>query len=402
MLEPRDHRHITQRMDLFHMQEHAPGMAFWHPRGWTLFRLLEGAVRRHMEAEGFSEVRSPQVLRQAVWEASGHWEHFRDNMFVLEEERVAALKPVSCPAHFHIVRTMSLSYRDLPVRIGELGLVHRNERSGVLHGLFRLRQFTQDDGHIFCAPEQIGDEVRRFCSGLQRFYDAFGFSNMEVGFSTRPEGRAGTDADWDRAERLLSDAAEGAGLSPTLQPGEGAFYGPKLEFVLQDQIGRRWQCGTIQLDLVVAERFDVGYVDSTGAQRRPAVLHRAVLGSLERFLGILLEQVDGALPGWLAPEQLAVLPIGEDHLSYAEEVLGEARRLGLRAEVDLEDSLPKRIHRAHDRGVVHVFVVGGREVEARTVSWRCRSASNPRGRSSRVLELAEALAEVSADCASPW
>lgn len=402
MLEPRDHRHIAQRLGLFHMQEEAPGMAFWHPRGWTVFRLIEDAVRRHMEREGFSEVRSPQILRQAVWEASGHWDHFRENMFVLQEERVAALKPVSCPAHFHIMRRMSLSYRDLPVRIGELGLVHRNERSGVLHGLFRLRQFTQDDGHVFCAADQIGDEVRRFCEGLRRFYDAFGFSNMLVGFSTRPDDRAGTDDDWDRVERLLSEAAEGARLSPSLQPGEGAFYGPKLEFVLQDQLGRRWQCGTIQLDLVLADRFDVSYVASDGERRRPAILHRAVLGSLERFLGILLEQVDGALPGWLAPEQLTVLPIGDDQRVYAEEVLARARDAGLRAEVEVDDSLSKRIRRAHERGVPHVFVVGDREVAATTVSWRSRPSSESPERSSRTLPVAEALEGLTAACAPPW
>lgn len=402
MLESRDHRHIAQRLGLFHMQEEAPGMAFWHPRGWTLFRSLEDAVRRHMAMEGFLEVRSPQILRQAIWEASGHWEHFRENMFVLEEERVAALKPVSCPAHFHIARKMNLSYRDLPLRISELGLVHRNERSGVLHGLFRLRQFTQDDGHIFCAPDQIADEVHRFCQGLRRFYEAFGFASMDVGFSTRPEDRAGSDEEWDRAERLLSEAADGAGLSPVVQPGEGAFYGPKLEFVLHDQLGRRWQCGTIQLDLVLAERFDVAYVDRDGERRRPAILHRAVLGSLERFLGILLEQVDGALPGWLAPEQVVVLPIGEDHQPYAEEVLAEACRVGLRAAIDPNDSIGKRIHRAHERGVPHVLVLGDRELEAETVSWRRRAPSDARGRSSPGVPLSRAITEIVADCAPPW
>jgi len=402
MVEPQDHRHIAQRLGLFHMQEEAPGMAFWHPRGWTLFQAIEGAVRRHMEADGFLEVRSPQILRQAVWEASGHWEHFRENMFVLEEERVAALKPVSCPAHFYIAQKMSLSYRDLPLRLGELGLVHRNEQSGALHGLFRLRQFTQDDGHIFCAPEQIADEVRSFCEGLSRFYEAFGFSDMEVGFSTRPDDRAGSDEAWDQAEQLLAEAAEAASLSPQLQPGEGAFYGPKLEFALHDHFGRKWQCGTIQLDLVLAERFDVAYADRDGGRRRPAILHRAVLGSLERFLGILLEQVDGALPGWLAPEQLVVLPIGEDHRGYAEEVLGAAHRAGLRAELDADESLAKRIHRAHERGVPHAFVVGGREQEARSVSWRQRASSPEARAASRAQPLDEALAELAERCAPPW
>jgi threonyl-tRNA synthetase len=397
MNEPRDHRHIAQRLGLFHMQEEAPGMAFWHPRGWTLFRLIEGAVRRHMEREGFLEVRSPQVLRQAVWEASGHWEHFRENMFVLDDDRVAALKPVSCPAHFHVARRMTLSYRDLPMRIGELGLVHRNEQSGALHGLFRLRQFTQDDGHIFCERDQIADEVASFCRGLSRFYEAFGFGDMHVGFSTRPDDRAGSDEAWDEAERLLGEAARAAGLSPELQPGEGAFYGPKLEFVLEDCFGRKWQCGTIQLDLVLAERFDVSYVDRDGERRRPAILHRAVLGSLERFLGILLEQSGGALPGWLAPEQIVVLPVGADQSGYAERVLAEMKGADLRASLDAEGTLGYRIRAAHERGVAQAIVVGAREENAGAVSLRGRSKDER----DRTLSLDDAVGELIADCAAP-
>lgn len=398
MNDPRDHRHIAQRMNLFHMQEEAPGMVFWHPRGWTLFREIERAVRRHMEGEGFLEVRSPQVLRQAIWEASGHWAHFRDNMFVLEEERVAALKPVSCPAHFHLARRMSLSYRDLPVRIGELGLVHRNEQSGALHGLFRLRQFTQDDGHIFCERHQIAEEVVAFCRGLSRFYEAFGFADVAVGFSTRPAERAGSDAAWDEAERLLLESAHHAGLEPEVQPGEGAFYGPKLELALRDVHGRQWQCGTIQLDLVLAERFDVAYVDRDGERRRPAILHRAVLGSLERFLGILLEERGGALPDWLAPEQVVVLPVSEAQLGYAEEVLFALRAEGLRADLDSEGTLGYRIRAAHERSVAQVLVVGERERSARQVSLRAGGG----GKRSATLPIEDALRQLAFECAPPW
>jgi threonyl-tRNA synthetase len=397
MLEPNDHRHIAQRLGLFHMQEEAPGMAFWHPRGSTLYRVMEGAIRRHMEGEGFAEVRTPQILRQAIWEASGHWEHFQEHMFVLEEERTAALKPVSCPAHFQIARRMSLSYRDMPLRLGELGLVHRNERSGSLHGLFRLRQFTQDDGHIFCPIEQVAAEVERFCRGLRKFYAAFDFDGFDVGFSTRPDKRAGSDAAWDRAEAVLAEAGTRAGLDLREQPGEGAFYGPKLEFVLRDHFGRAWQCGTIQLDLVLAGRFDVSYVDRDGLSQRPAILHRAVLGSLERFLGIVLEHVDGALPGWLAPEQVVVLPVAEAQHGYADEMTGALLRAGLRSETDARaESLGKRIRAAHDRGVPFAMILGSREAGSGRVTVRARNQA------SFELDSSDGIERLVALCAAPW
>ena len=371
-MDARDHRRIGQALDLFHWQEEAPGMVFWHPRGWRMVRCLEAAVRRHMERAGFGEVRSPQLLRQAVWEASGHWHAFADNMFKLEEDRAAALKPVSCPAHLMMARRMSLSYRDLPLRLGELGLVHRNERSGSLHGLFRLRQFVQDDGHILCADDaQVVSEVAAFCDSLAGFYAAFGFDDVSVAFASRPAQKIGDDALWDRAEALLAEAAERAAIAPAQHPGEGAFYGPKLEFILHDRLGRAWQCGTIQLDLVLAERFDVSFVDESGAARRPLVLHRAVLGSLERFLGIVLEHHAGGVPAWLAPEQVRVLPVGPAHEDAARDLVRRLRDDGLRADRDVRnESMSRRVLDAHQAAVPFVAVIGDREVAGGAVSLR--------------------------------
>ncbi|WP_437671685.1 threonine--tRNA ligase [Sorangium sp. So ce131] len=396
MLDEDDHRYLGQRLDLFHLQEEAPGMVFWHPRGFTLYRLLEEAVRRQMVRDGYREVRTPQILRQAIWKASGHWDSFSSNMFRLaEDEHAAAVKPVSCPGHMQLVSRMVPSYRDLPLRIGEFGLVHRDEPSGTLHGLFRLRQFTQDDGHIFCLEEQIEGEVVRFASALRDFYAGFGFQEMIVGFSTRPEGRVGSDAVWDRAEAALSAAARSAGLDCRMQPGEGAFYGPKLEFVLRDRLGRQWQCGTIQLDLVLPERFDITYVDSSGARRRPAMLHRALFGSVERFLGILLEHYRGALPPWLSPEQVVVVPVTDAQRPYAEEILQLLRQKGVRAILDAgDDSLSRKIAIAHEAAIPLVAIAGKREVERRAVALRERDGGHQ-----RELPLEEAVAEVARRCA---
>ena len=287
MLAAEDHREIGRRLDLFHFQEEAAGMVFWHPRGYRTLRALQALIRRHAEADGFAEVQTPQLLRQPIWEMSGHWQHFRSNMFVMADDALA-VKPVSCPGHLEILRRRAPSYRDLPLRYSELGLVHRNEPSGTLHGLFRLRQFTQDDGHVFCEADQVEAEVARFCRSLVELYVALGFERVEVSFASRPDERAGTDEVWDRSEGLLQQAAARAGLMPEHAPKAGAFYGPKLEFALPDRLGRRWQCGTIQLDLVLPERFDVAYVDRAGDRVRPIMLHRATLGSLERFLGVVL------------------------------------------------------------------------------------------------------------------
>lgn len=391
MLDEDDHRSLGQRLDLFHFQEEAPGMVFWHARGFALYRLLEEAIRRQMMRDSYREVRTPLILRQAIWKASGHWDNFSSNMFRLsEEDHAAAIKPVNCPGHMQIVARMAPSYRDLPLRIGEFGMVHRDEPSGTLHGLFRLRQFTQDDGHIFCVEEQIEAEVARFASALRDFYAGFGFDDMVVGFSTRPAERSGSDEVWDRAEAALSAAAKSAGLEYRLQPGEGAFYGPKLEFVLRDRLGRSWQCGTIQLDLVLPERFDITYVDASGARRRPALLHRALLGSLERFLGILLEHYRGALPLWLSPEQVVVVPVTDAQRAYAEEVLKRLQQKGVRAILDAgDDSLSRKIAVAHASAIPLVAVVGKREAERRSVALRERA-----GGQQRELPLDEAVVEV--------
>ncbi len=369
-------------------------MVFWHPRGYRTLRALEQLIRRHAEADGFAEVRTPQLLRQPIWEASGHWQHFRAGMFVLDDDAVA-LKPVSCPGHLEILRRRAPSYRDLPLRYSELGLVHRNEPSGTLHGLFRLRQFTQDDGHVFCEESQVEPEVARFCASLLALYAALGFEQVEVGFATRPDERAGSDAVWDRAEQLLQNAAARARLVPKLLPKAGAFYGPKLEFSLPDRLGRSWQCGTIQLDLVLPERFDVEYVDAGGGRRRPLMLHRATLGSLERFLGIVLEQHGGRLPTWLAPDQVAVLPVGVAQHDYAHEVAEQLKRAGLRALCDTGDeSLARRIALSHEQAVPFMCVVGQREQSARSVSLR-------EGETQSVLPLEQALQSLQARCAPP-
>jgi threonyl-tRNA synthetase len=394
MLAENDHREIGRRLDLFHFQEEAAGMVFWHPRGYRTLRVLEALIRRHAEADGFAEVRTPQLLRKPLWEASGHWQHFKQNMFVLEDDALA-VKPVSCPGHLEILRRRAPSYRDLPVRYSELGLVHRNEPSGTLHGLFRLRQFTQDDGHVFCDEHQVEGEVARFCRSLMRLYAALGFEEVETSFASRPDDRAGSDEVWDRAEQVLEQAAKRAGLALLHAPKAGAFYGPKLEFALPDRLGRRWQCGTIQLDLVLPERFDVDFVAASGARRRPMMLHRATLGSLERFLGIVLEQYDGRLPAWLAPDQVVVLPIDAAHHAYAQEVELALQRAGLRCVVDArDDTLSRRVAVAHEQCVPYVLVVGTRERETRSVSLRDVDGQ-------RVLPLTEATLRVAAGCAAP-
>lgn len=397
MLDRNDHRLIAQRQDLFHLQDEAPGAAFWHPRGWTLLRLLESRVRLVMERDGFQEVRTPQVLAEPIWRASGHLEHFASGMFAFErDERRFALKPASCPGHIQIALRAGLSYRDLPLRLGELGLVHRDEPSGAIQGLFRLRQFTQDDGHIFCAAHQVAGEVARFCRSLRALYAEFGFEEMRVGFSTRPASRAGADEDWDRAEQVLQEAARAAGLECALQPGEGAFYGPKLEFSLRDRLGRGWQCGTIQLDLAMPERFDLAYVDSGGERRRPALLHRAAFGSLERFLGILLEQTGGRLPPWLAPEQIAVEPLRDAHGGFAREVAAALRGAGLRVRVDERDlALSRKVRDARTLSIPFIVALGDREAQQRTMSLRGGEAPP------RELPLAEGVAWLAQACRPP-
>jgi threonyl-tRNA synthetase len=397
MVEILDHRVLGQQMDLFHLQEEAPGMVFWHPRGFAMYRALESAVRSWTLAAGFEEVKTPELLRSAIWEQSGHWENFRQHMFAFTDEgKSAAMKPVNCPGHAQIVKKRSLSHRDLPLRLSEFGIVHRDEPSGVLHGLLRLRQFTQDDGHVFLPESDVEREVAQFCSSLHDFYGALGFTEIWVNFATRPQQRAGSDEVWDRAERALEAAARHAGLECRVKPGEGAFYGPKLEFELGDRLGRRWQCGTIQLDFVLPERFELSYDDRSGARVRPAMLHRAMVGSLERFLGILLEHHEGRLPEWLSPEQVRVLPVHAEQREYAEEVALRLRQRGLRAGLDAgSETLGRRVAEAHALRVPLLWVVGAREAAERTVTER---SSN---REQRASPLVEALSRAELACAAP-
>ncbi|MGQ9370815.1 threonine--tRNA ligase [Azospirillum sp. A39] len=367
-----DHRAIGNRLDLFHQQEDGPGVAFWHPRGALLYRLIEDHIRRRMRRAGFAEVMTPQLLSRGLWERSGHWEKFADAMFVFADgERSLALKPMSCPGHIQIFNKRVRSFRDLPVRYCEFGACHRYEPSGALHGLMRTRAFVQDDAHIFCREDQVEGEVARFCALLREVYADFGFHEVRVGFSTRPAVRAGSDAQWDRAEAMLESAARTAGLAFAEQPGEGAFYGPKLEFVLRDRQGREWQCGTVQLDLVLPDRLDAAYTDAENRRVRPVLLHHAVLGSLERFIAVLLEHHRGRLPLWLAPEQIAVLPVAEAHIPCAR---GVARRLdaaGYRVAVDERpERLARKIVDVRESGVPILAVVGEREEEAGTVAFR--------------------------------
>jgi threonyl-tRNA synthetase len=395
-MDPFDHRQLAQRLDLFHFQDDAPGMVFWHPRGWILYRLLEETVRRQLDAHGYREVRTPQVLRRPIWEASGHWEHFSEGMLRIEDQSVqAALKPVSCPGHVQIVKRGVLSWRDLPLRLAEFGLVHRDEPSGTLHGLLRLRQFTQDDGHVFCSDEHVVPEIERFSRSLAPFYRSFGFEQVSVALSTRPEQRAGSDELWDQAEGWLAEGARAAGLQVELQPGAGAFYGPKLEFVLSDRLGRQWQCGTIQVDLVMPRRFEVRYTDRSGERPHVVMLHRALYGSLERFLGILLEQHGAQLPPWFAPEQVQVIPVGPEQRPQAAALAERLARSGLRASCDdREETLGKRIASAHEAAIPFLAILGAREVESGAVALRSRAGQ-------KVLPQEAALAELASACAVP-
>ena len=390
-----DHRDIAQQLDLLHFQPEAPGMVFWHEKGFILYRLLEEAVRRQMRAQEYAELRTPQLMRRPVWDASGHWEHFHDGMFRVEDQACeAAIKPVSCPGHIYVLKQRNLSYRELPLRVGELGNVHRDEPSGTLHGLLRLRQFTQDDGHIFCTHAQAHVELLRFCRSLPAFYRAFGFEQLEIAFSSRPEQRAGDEDAWDRAEAALLAALKELGAPFVHQPGAGAFYGPKLEFALRDRHGRSWQCGTIQFDLVLPKRFGLTYVAASGAREHPVMLHRALYGSLERFLGIVLEQHGAQLPGWLAPVQVHVLPVSEAQLPAAEAFRSRLSASGLRSALRLDESLSRRIAQAHAQAVPYVVVIGAREAAAGTISLRERAAQ-------RELAVDAGLAQLEQLCALP-
>jgi len=396
--EKRDHRKLGKTMGLFHMQDVAAGSVFWHPRGWRLYRTVRDYMRRRLEDAGYMEVNTPQLVDRALWEDSGHWEKFRENMFVSEaEDKILAIKPMNCPCHVQIFKQGQKSYKDLPLRMSEFGYCHRNEPSGALHGLMRVRAFTQDDAHIFCAPDQIESETAIFIDLLSMVYKDFGFEEFAVKFSDRPEVRAGSDEVWDRAEAALRDATEKAGVPTSLNPGEGAFYGPKLEFVLRDAIGRDWQCGTLQVDFVLPERLDAHYIGEDDARHRPVILHRAILGSFERFIGILIENYAGRFPLWLAPLQALVATVTNDANDHAKRVLAALRKAGLSAETDLRNEKISYKIREHSHALTPVIlVVGKREAEEGTVAIRRLG-----GKSQEILALDAAMDTLRAEAKSP-
>ncbi|GLR65820.1 threonine--tRNA ligase [Acidocella aquatica] len=398
--ERRDHRRIGREMDLFHIQEEAVGSIFWHQKGWKLYRTVESYIRRRLDASGYEEVRTPQLVDRRLWEKSGHWDKYRKHMFIAEvvdEESTLALKPMNCPCHVQIFKQGLRSYRQLPLRMAEFGACHRFEPSGALHGIMRVRAFTQDDAHIFCTEDQIASETVKFVELLESVYKDFGFESFAVKFSDRPDERAGADDVWDRAEAALKTACEAAGVSYELNPGEGAFYGPKLEFVLRDAIGRDWQCGTIQVDFVLPERLDAEYVTAESTRARPVMLHRAIIGSFERFIGILIENYAGRFPLWLAPTQAVVATIVSDADAYAEEVVAALRAAGLAAEADVSNQKINAKIRDHSLHYVpNILVVGRKEAEERTVAIRRLG-----GAAQQVLPLAEAIALLKAEATPP-
>ncbi len=397
--EKRDHRRLGKEMNLFHLQEEAVGSVFWHPKGWELYRAVERYIRTRLEDAGYVEVKTPQLIDRTLWEASGHWEKFREHMFtaVSDDDRVLAVKPMNCPAHVQIFRQGQTSYRDLPLRMAEFGACHRNEPSGALHGLMRVRAFTQDDAHIFCTEDQINSETVIFCELLSSIYKDLGFEDFVVKFSDRPEVRAGTDETWDKAEASLKEAVEIAGLEYSLNPGEGAFYGPKLEFVLRDAIGRDWQCGTLQVDFVLPERLDATYIGEDDKRHRPVMLHRAIIGSFERFLAILIEHYGGRFPLWLAPVQVTVATITSDADDYGREVQAALKSAGLRTEIDLRNEKINYKIREHSLAKVPVIaVVGRREAEEGKVALR-RLGSKEQ----QILSLEDAVALLGEESASP-
>lgn len=370
--EKRDHRKLGRELNLFHIQDEAQGMAFWHEKGWTLYRIIEDYIRTKLKTHGYVEVRTPLLLDRSLWEASGHWEKFRDNMFALDnDDKVLALKPMNCPCHIQIFNQGTKSYRDLPIRMAEFGCCHRNESSGGLHGLMRVRSFTQDDAHIFCTEEQITEETISFCTLLMEVYKDFGFTEVKIKFSDRPLVRAGTDEIWDKAENALKDAVKTAGYDYILNPGDGAFYGPKLEFHLKDAIGREWQCGTLQVDFVLPERLNANYIASGGEKKRPVMLHRAIIGTFERFIGILIEEYAGKFPLWLAPVQVAITTVTNEADSYALEVQKKLIESGIRSEfTPSSDKINYKIRNLSHQKIPLIAVVGAKEVQEKTLAIR--------------------------------
>jgi threonyl-tRNA synthetase len=370
--EKRDHRKLGKELGLFHLQEEAVGQVFWHEKGYTLYRIIENYIRDKISANGYVEVKTPILADRALWEASGHWEKFKENMFIVEDDdKFMALKPMNCPLHIQIFKQNIHSYRDLPLRMAEFGCCHRNESSGSMHGLMRVRGMTQDDAHIFCTPEDIISETKSFIDLLQEVYQEFGFTDVKIKFSTRPDVYAGSIDVWEKAEAELKAAIESTGMPFTINPGEGAFYGPKLEFVLKDAIGRDWQCGTLQLDFVLPERLDANYIGSDGSKHRPVMIHRAILGTLERFIGILIEEHAGKFPFWLAPVQVVVMNITTDSEEYVKEILAKLRAVGIRAKADITgDKINYKIRQHSLAKIPALLVVGKNEMANNTVSVR--------------------------------
>lgn len=400
----RDHRKLGREMDLFHLQPEAPGQIFWHPNGWTIYTMLQDYMRRAQKRDGYVEVNTPQVVDRKLWEASGHWDKYQENMFIVEvdeeharEKAVNALKPMNCPCHVEIFKQGLKSYRDLPLRMAEFGSCNRYEPSGALHGIMRVRGFTQDDAHIFCSEDMIEAETERFLNFLSAVYKDLGFESFKVKFSDRPEVRAGTDEQWAKADKLLAEACDAAGCDYDLNPGEGAFYGPKLEFVLTDAIGRDWQCGTLQVDFIIPERLGATYVGTDGEKHTPVMLHRACLGSFERFIGILIEEHSGKLPFWIAPRQVVVASITSEADDYVQEVVAELLAAGVRAEADIRNEKINYKVREHSVGKVPVILaVGHREVEERTVTVRRLGQKQ-----TSVTSLTDVVSELSKDATPP-
>ncbi|GBL31979.1 threonine--tRNA ligase [Methylophilaceae bacterium] len=376
--EKRDHRKLGKQLDLFHMQDEAPGMVFWHPKGWSIWQEVEHYMRKMFLDYGYQEVRTPTVMDKTLWEKSGHWQNYRDNMFTTSSEnRDYAVKPMNCPGHIQIFNNTLHSYRDLPLRLAEFGSCHRNEPSGSLHGLMRVRGFTQDDAHIFCTEEQIKDEVAKFIVMLFKAYQDFGFKDVLVKLSTRPEKRVGSDETWDKAESALKAALVENKLEFDLQPGEGAFYGPKIEFTLKDSLSRLWQCGTIQLDFNLPERLGAEYVTEDNSRKHPVMLHRAIVGSMERFIGILIEHYSGAMPLWLAPTQAVILNIADAHASYASKVMDELKKNHIRCDSDLRnEKITYKIREHSLQKIPYLLIVGEKEMEAGQVAVRTRKGED--------------------------
>ena len=396
--EKRDHRKIGKELNLFHLQEEAVGSVFWHKKGWSIYLEIEAYMRRKLK-KSYEEVKTPQVIDRSLWEKSGHWDKFQEHMFMAkgDDEKTLALKPMNCPGHVQIYKQGLKSYKDLPIRMSEFGSCHRNEPSGALHGIMRVRQFTQDDAHIFCMNSQITDECVNFCELLQQIYKDFGFAGLKVKFSDRPEIRAGDDETWDKAEEALLKAVKAANISFTLNPGEGAFYGPKLEFVLTDAIGRDWQCGTLQVDFVLPERLGAFYVDADSQKKHPVMLHRAILGSLERWIGILIEQYSGRMPLWLAPTQVVICSIVESVNDYVLGIKESLDKSGIRNEIDIRnEKIGYKIREHSNKAVPIILVIGNQEKDKKTVAIRYLGSKNQ-----QVLEIENFIEDVSLKCLPP-